>query len=162
MGALGILFLFILIIIFILMLDLGYIYLSKNCIGQEPIECALDMLSSSEEEEAPSKEAVTASGSISGEFQGEMRSVSVTLTFPLGGGAVSGSFSGDCDGSIKGDYAGGDGGAISGKGSGSCGFVLPASGNFSGVVNTVSKTVPISGKGSAAGFSGEGSLTLTY
>ena len=160
MSPLGILFFLFFILLLIMMFDLGYIFLSSECIDQGPLECALTILTSDEEE--PQEGSVTATGVISGNYGDEPRTVTVSLTFPLEGGAVTGSFSGDCDGNIKGTYAGGNGGAISGKGSGSCAFVLPASGTFSGTVNQSSKTVPVTGSGSAAGFSGSGSLTLTY
>ncbi|OGG76843.1 hypothetical protein A3B35_01985 [Candidatus Kaiserbacteria bacterium RIFCSPLOWO2_01_FULL_54_24] len=162
MSPLGILFILVLILVLIFMFDMGFIFLSENCIDEGPILCALNMLLGEDEESAPQEGAVTAAGVVSGEYGGEARSVTVTLTFPLEGGAVSGSFSGDCDGNIKGTYAGGNGGAISGTGKGSCAFVIPASGQFSGTVNQSTKSVPVSGSGSAAGFSGEGSLTLTY
>lgn len=160
-GGLGILFFFILLIFLIIMFDMGYIFLSKECMDTSPIECALNILTG--EDEAPPEEgSVTATGVISREYKGENRSVTVSLNIPLEGGAVTGSFTGDCDGNITGTYAGGESGAISGKGSGSCAFIIPASGSFSGVVNKSAKTVPVSGTGSAAGISGEGSLTLTY
>ena len=125
------------------------------------IECALDLVLSDDEEEAEPEGGVTANGVISGTYGGEERSVTVSISFPLKGGEVTGSFSGDCDGNIKGTFAGGNGGVISGNAKGSCAFVLPASSEFSGTVNQTSKTVPVSGHGSAAGFSGEGSLTLS-
>lgn len=161
-SALGFLMFFIFILILIFMFDMGFIFLSKNCIDEHPVTCALNMLLGKDEEEALAEGAVTATGVISGEYGGEQRSVTVTMTFPLEGGVVTGSFSGDCDGNIKGTYAGGNGGAISGTGKGSCAFVMPASGSFSGTVNQTSKTVPVHGSGSVPGFSGEGDLTLKY
>jgi len=161
MGMLGILLIFILILILLFCGDLAFIFISENCIDENPFVCLIGMLSEDEEEEKP-EGSVTATGTISGEYDGENKSVTVTLTFPLEGGVVTGSFSGECDGNIKGKFAGGNGGAISGTGKGKCAWILPASGNFSGTVNTSSKTVPIHGSGSAAGFSGEGDLTLTY
>lgn len=161
MGMLGILLIFILILILIFCGDLAFIFISENCIDESPFVCLIGMLSEDDEEE-PQEGTVTATGVISGEYGGEARSVTISLTFPLEGGAVTGSFSGDCDGNIKGTYAGGNGGAISGTGKGSCAFVFPASGKFSGTVNTASKTVPVHGSGSVPGFSGEGDLTLTY
>ncbi len=161
MSPLGILFFIILLIILILIFDMGFILAGACGDSDDPIDCALAILTEPEPEEPP-QGSVTATGAISGEFQGQNGTVTVSMTFPLEGGAVAGTFSGDCDGTIKGTYAGGDGGAISGSGKGSCGFVIPASGTFSGSVNQSAKTVPVSGSGSAAGFSGEGSITLTY
>lgn len=129
--------------------------------SDDMLGCIVDIFLEPEPEEAP-QGSVTATGVISGEFNGETKSVTVNMTFPLEGGAVAGTFSGECDGTIKGTYAGGNGGTISGTGKGSCGFVLPASGSFSGSVNTAGKTVPIHGSGSVPGFSGEGDLTLAY
>lgn len=162
-GALGIL-LFVMILLFLMFLgDMVFIGASKHCIDRDLLECALDILSPDEEEPAQDTDkTVTATGVISGNYGKSERSVSVSLTFPLEGGAVTGTFSGDCDGNIKGTFAGDNGGTISGTAKGSCGFILPASGSFAGTVNTASKTVNVSGEGSAAGFSGKGSLTLGY
>ena len=160
MSPLGLLFLVIVIILILLILDQAYI-LEQRCQNQDLFECALGIVSPSDQKEQP-QGTVTATGTASGEFGGQQHSVTFTMNIPLEGGAVSGSFSGDCDGSIKGSFSGGNGGAISGTGKGSCAWVFPASGSFSGSVNTTSKTVPVSGTGSAAGQSGSGSLTLTY
>ena len=160
-SAFGILFVIILIIILILMFDMGFVLFSACGDSDDMIGCAIAMLTEPDEEPAP-EGSVTATGVISGEYGGENRSVTVSMTFPLEGGAVTGNFSGDCDGTVKGTFAGGNGGAISGTGKGSCAFILPASGSFSGSVNTSSKTVPVHGSGSVPGFSGEGDLTLTY
>lgn len=161
MSPLGILVLVILILMMLLIFNQGYILTSACGDSDDFIDCALTLLLEPDEETEAPQGSVTATGVISGEYGGEPRSVTVSMTFPLEGGAVGGNFSGDCDGTIKGTYAGG-GGTISGTGKGSCAFVIPASGSFSGSVNTSSKTVPIHGNGSAAGFSGEGDLTLTY
>ncbi len=160
-SAFGILFVIILIIILIFMFDMGFILFGACGDSDDMLGCIVGMLTEPEEEPAP-EGSVTATGVISGEYGGEVRSVTVNMTFPLEGGAVTGNFSGDCDGTIKGTFAGDSGGVISGTGKGSCAFVMPASGSFSGSVNTSAKTVPIHGSGSAAGFSGEGDLTLTY
>jgi len=160
-GMLGILLIFILILILIFCGDLAFIFISENCIDESIFTCLMGMLGEDEEEEAQ-EGSVTATGVISGEYDGDTKSVTVTLTFPLEGGAVTGGFEGDCDGNIKGTFVGGNGGAISGTGKGKCAWILPASGSFSGRVDTSSKTVPIHGKGSVPGFSGEGDLTLTY
>lgn len=162
MGVFGLL-LFFIIFVFLILIGLGgYSQLSARCNGHEMLSCALDLVLGKEEPEQQPENAVTATGAISREFKGKEYSVAVTLTFPAEGGAVTGSFSGDCDGSITGTYAGGDGGAISGDAKGSCAFVIPASGSFTGTVNQSQKTVPLTGKGGAMGFSADGSLTLTY
>ena len=160
-SAFGILFIIILIIILILVFDMGLILFGACGDSDDMLECVIGMLFEPEPEAAP-EGSVTANGVISGEYGGENRSVTVNMTFPLEGGNVSGTFSGDCDGTIKGTYAGGNGGAISGTGKGSCAFVFPASGSFSGTVNQGAKTVPVHGSGSVPGFSGEGDLTLSY
>jgi hypothetical protein len=104
---------------------------------------------------------VTAHGSITK----SKYTVNIELNFMLEGGSVTGTFSGACDGTISGDYDGKDGGTISGKAVGSCDpfFVpIPASGTFSGNVFPQQKTIPVTGTGTAGGFSGEGSLTFTF
>ena len=159
MGMLGILFIIILIILLLIMGDLAFIFTSSECIDENIFSCLVGMIGEDDEEDQEG--GVVATGVISGEYGGENRSVTVSLNIPLEGGAVTGNFSGDCDGNIKGTYAGG-GGVINGTAKGSCAFVMPASGKFSGTVNVSSKTVPLNGSGSVPGFSGEGSLTLTY
>lgn len=162
MSPFGLLFLIIFLIIFLFMIDQGFIMHSQCKEADDVMDCALDILLGSDEEEQAPEGSVTATGVVSGEFKGENHSVTITLNIPLEGGNVTGSFDGDCDGTIKGTYAGGDGGAISGEANGKCAYVFPASGSFSGTVNQASKTVPVRGSGKAVGFSKEGSLTLTY
>jgi len=161
-GQAGLLILLLIIVILfgaLLGADYGYVYYLEEC-GDEPVkECFLD--SDDKEEEEVKGEVVTAAGGLSEKGY----SASITLTFPLEGGNVSGSVSGDCSGRVEGIYDGSDGGSISGKIFGSCSpfFVpIPAKGTFTGVVNKDSKTVPITGTGSAAGFSGSRSITLSY
>lgn len=162
-GSLGFFGFLILLIMFLVLVDMGYIFLSQKCIDSDIIDCILDVMSmDEEEEEQPEEGSVTATSAISREVKGSMRTVTISITFPLEGGAVTGSFEGDCDGSIKGTYAGGTNGAISGTGKGSCGFIFPASGTFSGTVNKGSKSVSVSGEASVMGVSGQGSLTLKY
>lgn len=103
--------------------------------------------------------------SASGSFQKDKYSVSITMNFPEEGGGVTGSFSGDCSGNIQGVYEGKETGKIMGKAVGSCDpfFVpVPASAEFEGMVNSGTKTVLINGTGSAMGFSGSGSVALSY
>lgn len=166
-GQSGLLLLLVaLVIIFGLFIgaDLGYIFYLEEC-GDEPLKnCLLDSnrdREESNENEEGEVETVTATGGLSEKGY----SASVTMTFPLEGGSVTGTVSGDCSGKVEGEYTGGDSGAISGKIFGSCSpfFVpIPAKGTFSGVVNQENKTVPITGTGSAAGFSGSRSIVLTY
>jgi len=162
MGWLMILFIIILILVLMLLFDQAYIVGKQKCVGEKIWDCAFDILLGGDEETPPAEGSVTAAGTLSGEFKGETHSVDITMNIPLEGGAVTGSFSGDCDGSITGTYAGGDNGAISGSGSGKCAFVIPASGNFSGSVNKASKTVNINGSGSALGITKSGSMTLSW
>lgn len=158
----GLIFLIILFILIIMIVVGTYNVAAAKCVGDDIISCIFDKFFGEPKEEAKAEGAVTASGALSGKFKDKEGSVTVTLTFPLEGGTVTGTFSGDCDGNIKGSYAGGDGGAISGEAKGSCAFIIPASGEFSGTVNQTSKTVVVSGSGSAAGFSKQGSMTLSY
>jgi hypothetical protein len=100
-----------------------------------------------------------------GTFNKDKYNVNLVLNFNLEGGVVSGEFSGDCSGNITGNYDGKDKGVITGKAVGSCSplFIpIPASANFSGTVSHQQKNISISGTGSAAGFSGNGSLVLTF
>ena len=100
-----------------------------------------------------------------GSFNKGKYNVDITMNFNLEGGAVSGSFSGDCSGNISGTYDGKDGGVISGTAVGSCDPLIvpiPASATFSGTVSRQQKNIPITGTGSAAGVSGSGSLVLTF
>ncbi len=100
-----------------------------------------------------------------GTFSKGKYNVKVVLNFNLEGGVVSGEFSGDCSGTISGNYDGQDNGVISGKAVGSCNpfFVpVPASANFSGIVNQQQKNITITGTGTAVGVSGSGTLVLTF
>jgi hypothetical protein len=161
--GMSVLMIFLIVLIFICLIfgiDLGYIFYTKECMDESLEKCAQSLFT--DEEETPAEGTVAAVGTVSGEYGGEERSVTFTFNIPLEGGSFSGSFDGDCEGKISGEFAGGNGGGISGKGNGSCAFVMPASGEFRGTVNTLDKEVIISGSGKAAAFSGEGSLTLTY
>lgn len=103
--------------------------------------------------------------SASGSFQKDKYSVSITMNFSEEGGGVTGSFSGDCSGNIQGVYEGKESGKIIGRAVGSCDpfFVpIPASAEFEGVVEGGTKTISITGTGSAMGFSGSGNVTLSY
>ena len=152
-GIVGLLiYLFIFMAIF-LGIDVAYIFYSQRCFDTPVFECFKDFAKDEE-----SINAVVAKGS----FNYNKYDVTLTLTIPLDGGKVTGSFDGSCDGTIQGNYDGEEGGVITGKAKGSCGLVIPASGSFSGTVSQTSKSVPISGTGTVAGVSGEGSLSLSY
>ena len=134
---------------------IGYYF--ENCSGEEDIfDCLLGKL-----EEPEPEGAVTATGT----YSFKDYSVNVTANIPLEGGAVTGSVSGTCEGKVKGTFSGQNNGAISGTMAGACSpfFVnIPASAQFSGVVNKDSKTVPFSFTGEGAGFTHEGSMSLSY
>jgi hypothetical protein len=156
-----ILLIFIFLIGLILGIDYGYIFYLEKC-GDTPVaECINKKDKAADADTVQKQTVVTAKGSVSkGNY-----SALITLTFPLEGGGVSGEVAGDCNGTITGTYKGGDNGTINGNVFGSCSpfFVpIPAKATFSGTVNQQTKTIPISGGGSAAGFSGSGSTTLTY
>lgn len=164
MSGLVFLLLFFVLLILLFLGDMGFILFNACGRADNPVDCVITVLTEPKEEPAPEGSA-TAVGTATGEYAGAERSVTFRLIFPLEGGKVTGTFSGDCDGTIEGMYTiAYDGqGTISGTGSGSCGLILPASGSFSGKVYSAPQhTVEISGKGSAGGFSGEGSLTLYY
>ncbi len=157
------LFLFILLGLFI-GADYAYIYYLTQC-GDESISTCFN--ESKEKSEEKSDETIKEKISVqaTGSFTYKNYGVSLSITFPLEGGAVTGSVDGDCSGSVSGNYSGGDNGTISGTIFGSCSpfFVpVPAKGTFSGTVNQQQQTIPINATGSAAGFSGSGSLVLTY
>lgn len=155
----GCLLVVLIVLLLVVMGDMAYIYMSEECLDDDNIvECLEGLVG---EEAEPEGETVTATGNISGEYGKSQRSVDISLTIPLKGGKVTGSFSGDCDGSITGDYAG-NGGAISGKAKGACAFIMPAWADWSGTVNTAGKTVPVNAKGGIPGFTGEKALTLKY
>lgn len=139
--------------------DLAYIEYLVRC-GDTPVK---QCLNENKEEEIieENEEVVTATGAINAE-QG---SVSLTMNIPLGGGAVTGQFSGKCNGNITANFAGGDNGAISGTAHGSCSTDLlpvPVSATFNGTVNKEGKIVPVNGTASVLGFSGSKSVTLSY
>lgn len=120
---------------------------------------------------APENNADSSSVTASGNIKKLVYDVTVRLTFPLDGGAVTGSFSGSCNGSVSGTYAGGDAGAISGTGSGICNpvplqlsekFNFPVSGSFNGIVNHINKKVPITVSGTAKDKTGSVQMVLGY
>jgi len=163
-GMSGLLLSLIILVLFIGALvgvDYGYIFYLEEC-GDTPVkECFLDSDENDEKDVKEEGKLVTATGGLSEKGY----SAAINLVFPLEGGAVSGSVSGDCSGNVEGNYTGDEGGTITGKIFGKCspfGFPVPAQGTFSGVVDQDSKTVTITGTGSAAGFSGSRTITLTY
>jgi len=144
--------------------DYGYVYYLEKC-GDSPINTCLADSSKKTDEQSPQstekKTPITATGSFSVKNYG----VTISMTFPLEGGTVNGNVNGDCNGTVRGSYKGGDNGIISGNIFGKCTvfFVpIPAKASFSGNVNQQQKTIFIEGNGGAAGFSGSGSMTLTY
>ncbi len=150
---------FILIIVLILIalaagLDIAFIKYIESCGDVSIAECVKVNPDYSEEE----KSTILASGRYSYKDYG----VTISLTIPLKGGKISGTFKGDCSGKIRGTYDGGDGGGVKGSAHGSCGIFLPASASFAGNVFQTQKTVPLSGTASIPGFSQSGSVTLTY
>lgn len=150
---------FILILFVLVMLGsneaVGYYY--SNCHELEIFDCLMGGLDEPEKEEG----SVTATGTYT--YKGY--DVSISANIPLGGGNVTGTVSGTCDGIVKGTFSGQDGGAITGSMHGACApfFVnVPASANFTGSVRKGSKTVPFTFNGRGAGITHEGSMTLTY
>ncbi len=132
-------------------------YFSECGDADDILACMLDW-----SEEPVPEGAATATGNYT--YQGH--TVTFTLNIPLEGGAVTGSVSGTCDGSVQNaSFTGDDNGAISGKITGTCDpfFVhVPATATFTGTVNKTSKSVPISFTGQGAGFSHDGSMSLSY
>lgn len=151
---------FILILLILLMLGsneaIGYYY--SHCDGDEIFDCVMESLNEPEEEE---KEGVTAVGT----YTYKDYPVTITMNIPLDGGNVTGAVSGTCEGSVKGTFSGQNNGVISGRLAGTCSpfFVnIPSSADFTGSVSKPGKTVPISFEGRGAGFTHNGSMTLTY
>ena len=115
-------------------------YYLKHCSGENLFDCLLDRV-----EEPEPQGAVTATGT----YSYKDYSVVVTMNIPLEGGSVTGSMSGTCDGSVT----------------GACSpfFVnIPASADYSGIVNKDSKTVPVSFTGRGAGLTHKDSMSLSY
>ncbi len=132
-------------------------YYFSHCDDEDKMfECLMDNL------EDPAEEGeVVATGTYT--YKGY--SVDIVANIPLGGGDVTGSFSGTCEGRVKGTYNGQPGGVISGTMHGACSpfFInIPAGADYSGTVNKTGKTVPISFNGRGGGITHEGSVTLTY
>jgi hypothetical protein len=157
-GIFVILFIFLLLTGGLIGLDLGYIYYNTHCEDADVIEC---FTSPPEPSPTPNPETiVTATGS----FEAKGYGVTLVMNVPLESGTISGSFDGDCQGVINGTYDD-QSEAVSGTATGSCNpFVVPvpASATFTGTVDKTAKIIPINGTGSAAGFSGSGSITLRY
>ncbi len=148
------------LIIFLILLMLGgneaMGYYFSRCNGAELFDCLLNRL-----EEPETEGAVVATGTYS--FKGN--DVNISANIPLEGGSVTGTVSGTCDGTVRGTYSGGQNGAISGTMSGVCSpfFVnIPASADFTGMVNKDAKTVPFSFSGRGGGLMHDGSMSLTY
>ncbi|MBI3981106.1 hypothetical protein HY345_03865 [Candidatus Microgenomates bacterium] len=149
-------------IILVLLLGIGsneaFGYYFKHCGYEEFFDCLLNRV---EEEEVEPEGAVVATGTYS--FKGY--SVNVTANIPLDGGSVIGTIAGTCDGKLKGTFNGKNNGPITGSISGACSpfFVnIPASAQFSGVVNKDSKSVPINFTGKGAGLTHQDTMSLSY
>lgn len=132
-------------------------YMSECEDADDIMACMMDW-----SEEPVPEGSVTATGP----YTYEGHTVLFTLHIPLGGGAVTGNVSGACDGTVKnGTYTGQDNGVISGNISGTCDpFVvkIPATASFTGTVNKAAKSVPISFTGKGAGFTHQGSMSLSF
>lgn len=148
---------FMIVVLILLMLGsnqaVGYYY--GHCQNTDIFDCLFNRL------EEPEAEGVVATGSY--EYKGNI--VNVSATIPLDGGAVTGTVSGACDGTVKATFSGQNNGVISGTMMGTCApfFVnIPASAEFSGTVNKSSKTVPFSFTGRGGGLTHEGSMSLRW
>ncbi len=133
---------------------MGYYF--THCDEQDIFECLFRQLDEPEPEGA-----VTATGT----YTYKEYPVTITMIIPLEGGNVTGSVSGTCEGKVKGTFSGKQNGVISGKLTGACSpfFVnIPSSADFSGTVNKTGKKVPITFTGKGAGFTHEGSMSLSY
>ena len=131
-------------------------YMSECGDTEDIVGCMLDW----SEEPVPEGTA-TATGT----YTYQDYTVTLVLHIPLEGGAVTGTISGACDGKAKGTFSGQDNGVISGSISGACDpfFVkVPASATYGGTVNKDGKVVPISFTGQGAGFTHNGSMSLSY
>jgi hypothetical protein len=145
-------------------IDYGYVYYLNHC-GDTPINTCFTDSPKKPKEQSPKPNGEKTPITAIGNFSYKNYTVTISMTFPLEGGAVSGDVKGDCSGTVRGAYKGGDNGIISGNIFGSCTVFLvpiPAKASFSGKVNQQQKTIPIEGNGGAAGFSGSGSIILTY
>ena len=135
----------------------GFYYTHCDRGNSNFIECIIDELFDESDDKA-------AEGSVAavGAYEYKGYSVSITLNVPLEGGAVNGTISGACDGSITGNN---NGGAISGSMSGTCDpfFVkIPAGAEFTGTVNKGAKTIAVSFNGRGGGLEHAGSTTLQW
>lgn len=149
-------FLIILAILVVIGSNEAFGYYLSHCGGEELFDCLLGRT-----EEPEPEGAVTATGT----YSFKDYSVNVTASIPLGGGAVTGSMSGTCDGKLKGTFDGQNNGVFTGTIVGACSpfFVnIPASAQFSGVVNKDTKTVPISFTGQGGGLTHKDSMSLSY
>lgn len=136
-------------------------YYFKHCGTGDVLDCFLHAQDGDEETEEESEETVTATGVY--EYKGY--AVTVTANIPLGGGAVTGTVSGTCDGKVRGTYDGVSAGPVNGSMTAACSpfFVnIPASAEFFGSVQKGSKTVPVRFNGRGGGFEHSGEMTLTY
>lgn len=144
-------------------IDLGVVEYFNYCGDEQIDDCIAGRNKTSQQpaaETAAARPPIIAHGS----FSYKNYSVTVTMNIPSDGGAVVGKAAGDCNAKITGTFSGGDGGVIKGKAFGSCSpfFVpIPAHAEFTGSINRIQKTVPISGTADAFGIKKSGSTTLT-
>ena len=158
-AAIAVLFILFIILGLLIGADYGYIALTGYCENVPTMECISGTKPNKPAEPAQKQTVIVATGNISG----DKYNVTVTMNIPVEGGAVTGTFSGTCDGKISGTAT--KDGAISGEAFGSCSLVVvpvPARGEFDGTVIPQTKSVPIMGTGTAMGISKSGSITLTY
>jgi len=150
-------FLLVLLILIVLGSNEAVGYYFSHCDGEDTLDCFLGRI----EDEPPAEGSVVATGVY--EYKGY--AVTVTANIPLEGGKVTGSMDGTCEGQLKGTYDGQPNGGISGTISGVCSpfFInIPASADYSGIVNKTSKTVPLSFTGRGGGITHKGSMSLSY
>ena len=141
-------------------IDYGFIAYMEECGDTSISECFSEKKPSEPTRPARNPTVIVANGNLSG----GKYSVTISMNIPAEGGAVTGAFSGTCDGKITGTYNAGDG-TIAGKAFGSCTplvLPVPARGEFDGTVISQTHSVPLIGTGTAMGISKSGSVTLTY
>lgn len=131
-------------------------YYLNHCSDKTLTDCMLNRA----EEQKPEGSAVAM-----GIYTFREYSATVTAYIPLDGGAVTGSVSGTCGGTVKGTFDDQDGGIISGSIVGSCSpffFAIPGKATFSGIVNKEGKKVPFSFIATGAGLTHEDAMVLSY
>lgn len=158
MGCGGmIMFLIVLVILFGFGLNTAFGYYARHCVDEDIIECLMNRT----DDDQPAEGSVYATGT----YTYKDYSAVLTLYIPLDGGTVTGNVTGECDASVDGAFSGNDSGVIEGTIVGTCSpFVIniPASAEFSGIVDKTNKTVSISFTGKSAGITHKDSMSLSY